>query len=541
MNNKIQGIALLLVYIVVGSALLNDAFVSPFNMQNIVRYCSLFGIIGIGVAFVIITGGIDLSIGSVIGLSGCVFAILLTKLGWSIPATLLTVMLLSVLLGLVHGLLITKLGLQPFIVTLCGLLIYRGVARWITSDQTHGFGSTYDDTLRKLANGKPCSVAMVLAALGAGILIVGFWRMLKDRGTSQRLWVAISTLVVGLMLLAVGGSRFSQGYTIEKGNAFASFGGQDWRSWGAIVPDAAAQRPIEMMNFIGKFTFVPLFAAMAFLLILSERGRAIGPIVLTLVGFVLVYFAKQLTIWPADAFWGGEAWADRFRMLAVFGTLAVLIGGASWLLQTAARSSHRLVPGLLNLVMAVAILWLIGKTPLGKTVLPAPFFMLVVLGVAAAVFLNCTIYGRYLLALGNNREAALYSGINTDRMTILAYVICAAAAGVFGILFSLDNNTIQPANHGNFYELYAIAAAVLGGCSLRGGEGSILGVVIGAAVMRVLYNSINLLGIPSQLEFAIIGFVILLGAIADEIVRAITERRILNQRVADGVPTDAKP
>ena len=78
---------------------------------------------------------------------------------------------------------------------------------------------------------------------------------------------------------------------------------------------------------------------------------------------------------------------------------------------------------------------------------------------------------------------------------------------------------------GEFYELYAIAAAVLGGCSLRGGEGSILGVVIGAAVMRVLYNSINILHIPTHLEFAIIGAVILLGVIADELVKRFVSKR----------------
>ena len=88
----------------------------------------------------------------------------------------------------------------------------------------------------------------------------------------------------------------------------------------------------------------------------------------------------------------------------------------------------------------------------------------------------------------------------------------------------LDVNSVQPAVHGNFYELYAIAAAVLGGCSLRGGEGTILGVIIGAAVMRVLYNAINILGIPTQLEFAIIGAVILLGVIADELFKRLGEK-----------------
>ena len=141
-----------------------------------------------------------------------------------------------------------------------------------------------------------------------------------------------------------------------------------------------------------------------------------------------------------------------------------------------------------------------------------------------AILLNRTIYGRYLLALGGNEEAARYSGINTNRMTGLAYLICSGLAGLGGMLFVLDVNSAQPVDFGNFYELYAIAAAVLGGCSLRGGEGSILGVVIGAAVMRVLYNSINLLGIPTQLEFAIIGGVILVGVVVDELVKRLVAR-----------------
>jgi ribose transport system permease protein len=170
-------------------------------------------------------------------------------------------------------------------------------------------------------------------------------------------------------------------------------------------------------------------------------------------------------------------------------------------------------------------MWLLGRTPLGETLVPAPVIFLIVLAAAASVFLNQTIYGRYLLALGRNEEAARYSGIKTDRMIILAYVLCAGAAGIGGILFALEGNSVQPAGHGNFLELYAIAAAVLGGCSLRGGEGSILGVIIGAAVMRVLYNSINILGIPSQLEFAIIGGVILLGVLADELVKRFSARK----------------
>ena len=76
--------------------------------------------------------------------------------------------------------------------------------------------------------------------------------------------------------------------------------------------------------------------------------------------------------------------------------------------------------------------------------------------------------------------------------------------------------SISPSSHGNFYELYAIAACVLGGCSLRGGEGSILGVVLGTILLQVLQNLVNLLGIPSSLNFAVMGGVILLGVIADQ-------------------------
>ena len=156
---------------------------------------------------------------------------------------------------------------------------------------------------------------------------------------------------------------------------------------------------------------------------------------------------------------------------------------------------------------------------------PMPFLFLVVLAVLAAILLNRTIWGRYLLALGRHEQAARYSGINTDRMVIMAYVICSLLAGLGGMLFIMDISSGQPSGFGNFYELYAIAAAVLGGCSLRGGEGSILGVIIGAALMQVLYTSIIMLDIPTQYEFAIIGAVILIGVVADELVKRYAAKR----------------
>ena len=90
-------------------------------------------------------------------------------------------------------------------------------------------------------------------------------------------------------------------------------------------------------------------------------------------------------------------------------------------------------------------------------------------------------------------------------------------AGIAGVVFAFYTNSISPSSHGNSYELYGIAAAVLGGCSLRGGEGSVIGIIIGAALLQVLQNLVNLLGIPSSLNFAVMGVVILLGVMADQL------------------------
>ena len=90
---------------------------------------------------------------------------------------------------------------------------------------------------------------------------------------------------------------------------------------------------------------------------------------------------------------------------------------------------------------------------------------------------------------------------------------------ISAVLFVFYTPSISPANHAASYELYGIAAAVLGGCSLRGGEGSIIGIILGAALLRVLQNLLILLNIESSLEFAIVGAVILLGVLADQLLK----------------------
>lgn len=317
---KVLGILALLLVVCVLAWIGNPKFLDEYNLYNILKRAALYGILGLGAAFVIMAGGIDLSTGSMVGLVGCLFPMMIVQAHVPFGLAWLAVGGICLCLGLIHGLLIAKLRLQPFIVTLSGLLIYRGIARWITSDYNP---PGLPDELRGLA---------------------------------------VSRIAL----------PFVEGYMI-----------------------------------------------------------------------------------------------------------------------------------------------------------PPFFLILLAVAIVAAVFLNLTVQGRYLLAVGGNEQAARYSGINTHAIIILTYILSAVlAGGLGGILFFLEINSIQPDSHGSFYELYGIAAAVLGGCSLRGGEGSILGVVLGAALIPILTNASSLLGFPTRLEFLIIGVVILTGAIIDEIVKRVAAARL---------------
>jgi ribose transport system permease protein len=169
--------------------------------------------------------------------------------------------------------------------------------------------------------------------------------------------------------------------------------------------------------------------------------------------------------------------------------------------------------------------------------IPTPFLLLVVISAVMWVVLHRSVYGRYLFAVGRNEEASRYSGINSRRIITGAYVISGALAGRAAIIFAFYTNSISPSSHGNFFELYGIAAAVLGGCSLRGGEGSIVGILIGVALLQVLQNLVNLLGVPSSLNFAVMGFVILLGVIGDQMLKQRTAKKRFAVSETEPAPT----
>ncbi|MDQ2800026.1 MAG: ABC transporter permease, partial [Armatimonadota bacterium] len=156
--------------------------------------------------------------------------------------------------------------------------------------------------------------------------------------------------------------------------------------------------------------------------------------------------------------------------------------------------------------------------------IPTPFVILLIIALIMGIVLHGTVYGRYLYAVGRNEEAARYSGVNSRRIIAGAYVISAVLAGISAILFAFYTNSISPSTHGQSYELYGIAAAVLGGCSLRGGEGSIIGILLGTMLLQVLRNLVNLVtinghNIPSSAEAVVVGVVILVGVGVDELIK----------------------
>jgi ribose transport system permease protein len=327
------GMFIALVCVGAGLWLSNPDFLGSSNAINTTRQISMLGIYALGIAFVIIAGGIDLSIGSVIGLTGVIIAKMSAPsggLGYSLWVGIPVALATALLIGLLQGLLITRLKLQPFIVTLGGMLLLRGVSQTIVEGGTLSLGGS---PLLHLANG--------------GILRVG-----------------------------------------------------------------------------------------------------------------------------------------------------------------------------------------------GDPLISYPVLMFAGVAAVATYVLHFSVFGRYVYAVGGNREAAEYSGINVNRVETMTYVISAGLAGVAGICYASYIGQMSQ-QVGVAYELYAISAAVLGGCSLRGGQGTVLGVVIGSAIMRVIDNGINMFQIPyvddrgiariwrldSNWTFVIVGAVILLAVILDQVVHLVQSAR----------------
>jgi ribose transport system permease protein len=147
---------------------------------------------------------------------------------------------------------------------------------------------------------------------------------------------------------------------------------------------------------------------------------------------------------------------------------------------------------------------------------------LVLLGTLTLVIgfmLHYTTHGRYVFAIGSNEKAAQYSGVPTNGYKILAYVLCSTITAGYAILSLMRFQQVEPLGTGQFAELYGIAAAVIGGCSLRGGEGNVLGILLGTCLITILPQFTFEIGAPQEVEGMILGGALLLTAVGDELLR----------------------
>lgn len=484
-------------------------FLLPDNIENLLRRVSMYGLLGIGVAFVIITSGIDLSIGSIVCLSACLLGLFLQVDYQAVDS---------------HQ--VFNVNAKTSTITVFG----DATGTFQTGDQTRLFGGRTPAlaTVRSTELVQLADEQGEVLGLGSVVKVDGVLRN-DDSGQLAKVFAVKNVEVIdGTAKVTINRNDLK---ARDQVTFFHSEGGLMQRTvvQSNVAGDSDAVLTLNqgvVEEFSDQWMAIPLqrrprmsipSAIGIVLLVGALLGWIHGilityvrlqPFVVTLCGLLIYRGVSRKLANDAPIGFGNE-YTD---------SLSVLGSGKLTLFEWATET---------------------GTESFG---IPYPFFVLLVVAVVAAIFLNRTVWGRYLLALGKNEEAARYSGINTNRITIAAYVICTVAACMGGMLFAMDAPSISPSAFGNFFELYAIAAAVLGGCSLRGGEGSIVGVIAGTAVMMLLNNLILLLKIADTLEYTVIGVVILLGVMADELVRRIAaKRRAIQAAAANEVATDSVP
>jgi len=150
--------------------------------------------------------------------------------------------------------------------------------------------------------------------------------------------------------------------------------------------------------------------------------------------------------------------------------------------------------------------------------IPNGVLILFTVAILGSIVLNKTLLGRYIFALGSNEEAARLSGVNVDLWKILTYSLGGMICGVAGLIIASRLNSAQPAL-GQGYELEAIAATVIGGTSLSGGRGTMLGTIIGAFIMSVLTNGLRIMGVAQEWQIVVTGVIIIVAVYVDMLLR----------------------
>jgi D-xylose transport system permease protein len=211
---------------------------------------------------------------------------------------------------------------------------------------------------------------------------------------------------------------------------------------------------------------------------------------------------------------------------------AVVVTGAYMIIRDRRRRAHNLVaPPISVTLLKIAVMAAVGlvlvlvlnhNRGVGLTVLSGvPWVVPIVLGlfVALNVLLGRTKFGRYVYAIGGNAEAARRAGINLRRIRVIAFALCGVMAGVTGILYASFLGSISNDIQGGQYVLYAVAGAVIGGVSLFGGRGRMVGALLGGFVVAVIYNGVELLGLSAAAQYIWTALVLLAAVTLDALAR----------------------
>jgi ribose transport system permease protein len=234
----------------------------------------------------------------------------------------------------------------------------------------------------------------------------------------------------------------------------------------------------------------------------SEGGAVLLAFVLiiiaaTLAGFLTGTLVTKGALAPFIATLGGLA---AYRSLA----LAIADGGefrsASPTLFKAIGTGGIPIPGT-NLAPNAEV-----AVPL---LIPWPVLVFIVLAVLAHILLTRTRFGRYVVAVGCNERAAVYSAINVNRIKLLTYVLIGFLTGIAALLLSSRMNSVSSSGTGLYYELDVIAAVVIGGTSMSGGKGTVIGTVIGVLILGVVGNMLNMLQVSTYLQGLVKGLIII--------------------------------
>ncbi len=276
----------------------------------------------------------------------------------------------------------------------------------------------------------------------------------------------------------------------------------------------------------------PYFLTISNLLNIAQQ-TSINAMIAVGMTFVIITAGIDLSVGSILAF-AGVVMASALQAglpipLAI--SLALLVGFLCGIANGLFITHGRLPPfistlGMMSVARGAALLYSGGRPISGFSAsfrflatgeifhIPAPVLLMILVYTIAYFILMRTKLGRYTFAIGGNEEAAILSGINVKFYKTLVYGICGMLSGLAAVILTARLNSAQPIA-GIMYELDAIAATVIGGTSLLGGEGSIPGTLIGALIMGVLRNGLNLLGVSSFIQQIVIGSVIIVAVLVD--------------------------